>query len=222
MSHPMYAALAALMMSSGPSAPSYTNVGAFDDITTASSSRSFSGVVLPTGGLVVVFAATRGGSDRTITGITMDGAAMDEVESTSTGSFNPTGIYTKSLGAGDTVDFVMSVSGGTVAAGSIYVVILHDLTSTTAIDHDETEATTGTSGSRPLDLVDGALAFWIVNERTPENVTWSNATELYDNSPNVTMQWSVAVHTGTTTETRTATATWTTSDDWSMCAAAWR
>lgn len=202
--------------------PDYTDVGAFVDNAAASSVRNFASIELPHGGLVVVLAATRGAADRTIDGMTIDGVTMAPASVLGGGSWNPVAIFTKSVSAGATVDFAMAVGGGTTTSAGIYVLVLRNLESTTPLDTDSTAGTSGTSGARGLDLVEHAIGLWIVNHRTPENTTWTGATEIYDGSPSSTMQWSVALHVGTTTETRNATAAWATSSRWSMAGVSFR
>lgn len=200
--------------------PSYTFIGAY--VATISGTNLVkTGLVVPAAGLLLIMPSGRGVSNFELTGVEVSTVAADQVVRTPAGFRNPTGIFSIGVAAPATVD--VTAYTGAAAVGTLAFALLTGLSSNFPVDIDNGQsASNATSSALSLGLPAGAIGIWSSTHREPEGVTWTNATELHDTSGGGNHEHSSAIYQATDAETRMATAAWTTGDEWSMVAAAWR
>ena len=215
----MYALLAALMMNSA-NIPTKSYIGAYTDPTIASAVATKTGVVVSTGGLLILRASIRASTGRTITGITIGGNAMT-LAVASASSQNATAIFTYVVTPG-TYTFALTASGA-IDLASFDLTVVNGLSSNTPIDTDSVVGT-GTGTNRTLTLTDNAIGFWTDSHGSTGATTWSGSglTTDHDSTAGASHRHSSVTYQAGAGEDKNAASNWATSVTRSMCAAAWR
>lgn len=207
-------------VSVAPGTPVATYVGRYASPTISGSTATFAGIVIPSGGLLVVRASIYSGSSRTISTVTVDGTGA-AIAAASAANATATAIAARSVSAG-TFDIVVTASGS-ITYAAIDVTVISGLSSTTPIDTDSV-ASSGSGTNRTLTLTTGAIGFWVDAHGNTSIATWTGSGLVIDNNEAVSATYahSSATYQASADGDKNAATTWSGSVSRSMCAGAWR
>lgn len=197
-------------------------IGATQD-TTDTNVYTFTGAGIGTassGRHVVVCAGGDSGASRSVSGVTIGGAAMTEVVKANQGN-SAAGMYIKQVAAGTTADIVVTFSGAMTRA-EIVVYTITDPTSATAYDSASAVASAN-QASANINYVAGGAVIGFATLEENSSCSWTNLTERVDHTLETNTTVTSASKATTSAATAEAiTATFANSNDVILLVGSWQ